>query len=211
MSTASMTTGQFREFAGAVLRSLPDDLDPTTAERWIENQEGLRKVLREALVPDSKPASLLAEASTQADNIYPLSVDYERSVEDLVKAGQYDRSDPDITSRNFPTKRKGRVEIVVVLTHFKQRISTDEVCRDLDKRGYRTAELRELLTFGVKYQGVQREFPIVALDSCGPYLLGDRRASCLSGFDSKRSLSLLGLKRYWDKVFRFAAVRLPAP
>ena len=51
MGTASMTTGQFREFAGAVLRSLPDNLDPTAAQGWIENQEGLRKVLHEALSP----------------------------------------------------------------------------------------------------------------------------------------------------------------
>ncbi|MBI4123031.1 MAG: hypothetical protein HY458_01550 [Parcubacteria group bacterium] len=46
-----MTTGQFREFAGAVLRSLPDDLDPTTAQGWIENQESLRRILHESLVP----------------------------------------------------------------------------------------------------------------------------------------------------------------
>lgn len=54
MATASMTVSQFKKFAEAVLCSLPDDLDPTIAEGWIKNQWGLRKILREALMPSRK-------------------------------------------------------------------------------------------------------------------------------------------------------------
>lgn len=50
-TASKMTTRQFREFAGAVLRSLPDDLDPTTAQLFIEDQDLLRKRLERALVP----------------------------------------------------------------------------------------------------------------------------------------------------------------
>lgn len=46
-----MSKGQFAEFAAAVLRSLPWDLDVPMAQGWIENRAALTKVLREALVP----------------------------------------------------------------------------------------------------------------------------------------------------------------
>jgi len=197
MGTASMTTGQFREFAGAVLRSLPDDLDPTTAQGWIENQENLRKILREALMPDGKPAG----------NTYPLSVDYGRTVEDGVKAGRYDWVNSDITSRNFPTQRKGTAEVAVVLINFNRYVSTDEALRELDRMGYRPAELHELLALGEKYPEVQLNFPIVALGSVWHGRLGCRFVPYLGRVGSKRTLSLGWVGDGWSEVCRFAAVR----
>lgn len=48
---------QFAEFAAYVVRSLPRDMDPTTAQGWIGNTQALSKVLREALMPpEEKPA-----------------------------------------------------------------------------------------------------------------------------------------------------------
>ena len=203
-----MTTGQFREFAGAVLRSLPDDFDPTTAQGWIENQESLARVLRETLLPDGKPAGLPAEASTQAGNIYHLSVDYGRSVEDGVRAGRYDwANSDDINSRNFPTKRKGTAEVEVELVHFNRGISTDEALGELDRMGYRPAEVHELLAFGEKYPKVQREFPIVALGSVWQDRNGDRSVPCLGRDGSERGLSLDWVEDDWYEVYRFAAVR----
>ena len=203
-----MTTGQFREFAGAVLRSLPDDFDPTTAQGWIENQESLARVLRETLLPDGKPAGLPAEASTQAGNIYHLSVDYGRSVEDGVRAGRYDwATSDDINSRNFPTKRKGTAEVEVELVHFNRGISTDEALGELDRMGYRPAEVHELLAFGEKYPKVQREFPIVALGSVWQDRNGDRSVPCLGRDGSERGLSLDWVEDDWYEVYRFAAVR----
>lgn len=50
----SVNTNQFAEFTSAVVRSLPRDIEPTTCQAWIENQNGLAKVLREALMPPKK-------------------------------------------------------------------------------------------------------------------------------------------------------------
>jgi hypothetical protein len=198
MGTASMTTGQFREFAGAVLRSLPDDLDPTTVQGWIENQDSLRKALREALMPDDgKPA----------DNTYPLSVDYGRSVENGVKAGCYDVVNSDITSRNFTTNRKGTAEVAVELVHFNRYVSTNEALRELNRMGYRPAELHELLAFGEKYPEVQREFPVVALGSVWHGRDGCRYVPYLDWFGSERYLDLFWIEFDWYEVCRFAAVR----
>jgi hypothetical protein len=147
--------------------------------------------------PDGKPAG----------NTYPLSVDYGRSVEDGVKTGRYDWVNSGITSRNFPTKRKGTAEVAVELVHFNRYISTDEALRELDRMGYRPAELHELLAFGEKYPEVQREFPVVALGSVWRDWNGDRDVPCLYGDGSTRRLGLGWVERGWDGVYRFAVVR----
>lgn len=46
-----METDQFAEFAAAVVRQLPRDCDPTTAQGWIINQSALASTLRQALLP----------------------------------------------------------------------------------------------------------------------------------------------------------------
>jgi len=155
---------------------------------------------------------LPAQMPEKKDNIYPISVDYERSVEDGRKAGRYYWSNPDITSRNFPTKRNGKAEVAVELIHFNRIVSTDEALCELDRIGYRPAELHELLAFGEKYPEVQREFPVVALGSVWRIRHSVRRSfPCLRmrGYmhGSRRSLSLRRSGFYWLEIFRFAAVR----
>lgn len=48
---------QFAEFAANVVRSLPRDIDPTTAQAWIGNARILSSVLRGVLVPPPEIAS----------------------------------------------------------------------------------------------------------------------------------------------------------
>jgi len=205
--TASRVTGSYVEFQAAVLRALPRDIDSDVALGWTQNGESLARVLREALTPRDMPAGLSAEASAKAGNTYHLSVDYGRNVEDGVKVGRYDWANADITSRNFPTKRKGTVEVAVELVHFNRYVSTDEALRELDKMGYRPAELHELLAFGEKYPEVQREFQIVALGSVWRYRDGDRYVPYLYGDGSGRGLYMGWIEDDWYVVYRFAAVR----
>jgi len=199
--TASQVTGSYVEFQAAVLRALPRDINPDVALGWTQNGESLTRVLREALMPDRKPA----------DNIYPLSVDYGRSVEDGVRAGRYDWVNPNITSHNFPTKRRGRAEVVLELICFDREISSYEVLFEIDKRGYRPANLQELLAFGEKYPEVQREFPVVALDSVWQDRGGDLYAPCLGNdLGKERDLSLKWIAKdfkNWEDTCRFAVVR----
>jgi hypothetical protein len=46
-----METDQFAELMSAVARSLPRDMDTTTVQGWITNQDALTTVLRDALMP----------------------------------------------------------------------------------------------------------------------------------------------------------------
>lgn len=138
---------------------------------------------------------------------YPLSVDYEMSVESAVRLGQYDKVDGEITTKNFPTERTGETDVMVELIHFNV-VSSNDVLEKLDEMFYRPAELRELLAFGRKYPDVQREFPIVALGSVLRRWLRRSLVSCLLGSSSSRILCLdwYGVMN-WGKLSRFAAVR----
>ena len=145
--------------------------------------------------------------------LYPISVDYEKSVEDAVRDGRYDWACPDITSSNFPTptrRKRKKVEVVMELLDFNRVTSTDEVLCELDKAGYRPLELRELLAFGEKRPEFQREFPIVALGSTWmcPYSGNRRLVPYLGGLGSERRLNLFWVGCGWSQFCRFAAVRV---
>jgi hypothetical protein len=105
---------------------------------------------------------------------FPVVVNYNRTIEQLVKAGKYDWSNPDITSKNFPSNKKGNAQVSIQLVHFDRTMTSDEVLKELDKQGLRPATLPELLAFGAKYPDKQREFPIVALGSVWRSRGGDR-------------------------------------
>lgn len=148
-----------------------------------------------------------ADGKQPAGNTYLVSVDYGLSVEDAVKLGRYDWTNSEITSKHFPTNRKGKADVAVELIHFNRVVSTDEALRELDKAGYRPAELHELLAFGEKYSELQREFPIVALGSVWQDRYGNRFVPYLYGDGSERYLDLRWLGHAWIEVCRFAAVR----
>lgn len=195
--TASQVTGSYVEFQAAVLRALPRDIDSDVALGWTNNGESLACILREAFTPNGKPAG----------NSYPLFVNYDFPVGDAVKLGNYNWVNSDITSKNFPTTRTGKAEVVVKLIHFNRYISTNKALRELDRMGYRPAELHELIAFGAKYPDVQREFPIVALGSVWRGRFGYRYVPSLFGSGSERDFDLDWVGCGWGGFYRFVAVR----
>lgn len=140
--------------------------------------------------------------------VYKVIVDYDRSVEEAIKAGKYDRINYEITSKNFPSNRKGTVETEIILFHPNRYILYKEVICELGKSEFRPAELPELLAFGATYPDVQRKFPVVALGSIWqrPHSCGN--VPCLySHYHSiTRTLSLRWFNDGWIPRYRFAAV-----
>lgn len=141
-------------------------------------------------------------------NVYSLTVDYSCSIEDAVKAGNYDWKNRDINSRNFPTKKSGIAEVDVELLHFNRDMSMEEVLAELDKRGLRPAELHELLKLEEKFPNLQRKFPIIALGSVWRSPGGARGCPYLGRVRFKRGLNLTWIGSSWDGC-RFAAIRKP--
>lgn len=196
-----MSVGQFAELIAAVTRALPRDMDSTTGQMWIDNPQALQKILCEALMSSVK---------TESDIAFPLKVNYDLSVESLVAHGKYDWKNDNITTNNFPTVRKGEANLVLELVHFNKVLTSEEVLKELDKMGYRPAELHELLSFGEKYPDIQRQFTVFALGSLWRYWNGDRLVPYLRRCGGGRGLDLSYFSYGWGGRCRFAAVRKSA-
>jgi hypothetical protein len=137
---------------------------------------------------------------------YRLFVDYDESVEDAVKAGHYDWVNLNVNSDHFSTTQKGSRHVEMKLIHFSRAISSKKALKELDRMGYRPAELHEILAFGRDHPEVQREFPIIGLASAWRGARGAARVPSLGGGGSGRGLRLSWLEGDWSDVCRFAAL-----
>ncbi len=167
-----------------------------------------RRVRERTLNPESVSRGLQDLIEGRFSNFsYPVTVNYDLSVEDSVKAGKYDWTNSDISSKNFPSKRKGTAETEIILVHLNRPVESDEVIRELDKQVLSPAELPEGLAFGVKYPDIQREFPVIILGSVWRPPDGDRYCASLGGYSDERGLYLRWFDCRWLARCRFAAVR----
>lgn len=136
-----------------------------------------------------------------------LVVDYDRSVEDGVKAGKYNGLNRDITSSHFPSNESGTKEVSVELVDFEQDMKTAWVIAKLDKAGMRPATLKELLALGEKCPEIRNGYEIIILGSI--WQKSDGYPNCVSLHRDGRSIELRTdwIGGWWDKGNVFAAVR----
>lgn len=141
-------------------------------------------------------------------DVFPVTVNYDLSVESLVAHGKYDLKNDSINSKNFQTERKGTQTITLEPVHLNQTLTSEEVLKELEKRGLRPAELHELLSFGIQYPNEQRNYPIMALASVWrDWWRGSQHVAFLNGSGDKRGLYLGWLGGRWYEGCRFLAVR----
>lgn len=148
---------------------------------------------------------LLAAARNLAKNIYRLVVDKVSSIEKLVKDGNYDYANPDINSKNFPDIGSDETGEAYVIPYDRE-MASEEVLADLDSRGLRAGNVRELLSFGKTYPETQREFPVIALGQVAS-LDGGRFVAFLGGLGARRVLYLFWFGSRWIRRCRFLAFR----
>ena len=139
-------------------------------------------------------------------NTHTLTVNYGQSVEDALKAGNYDWVNDYITSRNFPPTRRGTETVEVSLVHFGRVMTSDEVLEELDRQGLRPATVEELLALGAQYPDLQRQFPIIALGSVCVGPSGHRSVPVLWSDGRYRDASLDWLDDDWGSCYRSLAV-----
>ena len=139
--------------------------------------------------------------------IYTILVDETQTVEEAVKAGDFDWSNKNIISKNFPKPDNGvRVEKETALFHFGKTMSSEAVIAQMDAEGYRPATIWDLLGLVQKEPDLQRKFAIVALGS----ELGigvARHVAVLCRGVAGRGLGLGGFDGGWAGSNRFLAVR----
>lgn len=101
---------------------------------------------------------------------FPTIVDYNTSIEDLLKGRHYDRVLPEINSNNFPSKKGGKERIIARVFELKQRPIFGSPCFERElcsivKKGYEPVDLRELLTVFNQHKNIKALPLILALGS----------------------------------------------
>jgi len=154
-----------------------------------------------------KFADVMVEAASKRRDTFPVAVNYDLSVEEAIQAGDYQAVHSEITSKNFPSTRKGQAELEIMLVRFDNRMTSEGVVRELDEEGLRAAALPEFLAFGAKYPDVQRKFSVVGLGSVWQDRKGYRNVPCLYTASEGRYLDLHWWDDGWYSYSRFAAIR----
>ena len=169
--------------------------------------EDLGRVLSERQLRRQIAELIMSDGGKRDENVFPVSMNYDLSVEVLIRVGEYNWSNSDITEKNFRSEENGTQSVELRLVHFNRVISSEDALKELDRMGLRPATLKELLTFGSTYKEEQRKHPIVALGSVSRDWRGRWFVADLLEVAGDRHLNLDGLESDWRERCRFAAVR----
>lgn len=113
---------------------------------------------------------------------------------------RFDWVNPDI-EKNFPIEKVAK-NTEYKLFHFKRYISSEDVVKEIEREGYKSATFSELL----HWKDWNETDYVVALSSICE-VVGYRRVPYLSRFGSKHFLSLDWWGRGWNAYCRFLGVR----
>jgi len=129
------------------------------------------------------------------------------TIQHLLRAGNYDWQNADVSDANFPQRGSRDVSIKMRLANFKRVMGTEEVLLEFQKLGLRPARPPELLALGAAYPWLQHQYPIIALGQKWPLPNKDEMVVCLAWHSMLRRVHLLcQYRRDWPAHCRFAAV-----
>lgn len=194
------TDAEIKEAVGT-FRDLFAKLNGKEAAVWYE---ALKKFLRKEVCWATNVAQAVA------GDIVAYIVDCTVSLEDMIKAGNYDWVNSDITAKRFPVKSTGKDEWEFKIFHFDRNISSENavtgITSDDATNPWQPAGIEHLLTYGKENPEEQRKYPIIGLGSVGK-VNGHRYVPCLDRYGSKRYLDLSWWDDVWSAYCRFFAVR----
>lgn len=104
---------------------------------------------------------------------FPLTINYNRTLEEMIDAGHYDQKDNNIISENFPVLVQTglinktdciRAKLLIPERFFGYHATERELVR-INVEGYRPSTLSELLAFGEIHPEIQQHFPVISLGS----------------------------------------------
>lgn len=205
-----MTQGQLKDIAATLIGAIPD-LTFDEAQAAIGDKGSLISGVEETferfrIRPDAPPS--FPEPSAE---MFTVSVPYagSKTIARLLKAGEYNWQNENITDRNFPTGDKSGEETVELhAVHFNRPFKNgDEVIRALDEAGFTPALPAHVLALGAAKPDLQRQFPIAALGQFWVDSGGGRRVVTLGGFVGDRGARLSWFGFDWGGGWRFLAIR----
>jgi hypothetical protein len=181
--------------------------DEDLATLFRREQELNRRILEGTLDINSVLSDLqkLIEGKSFKSNILQISSSV--SLSDRITLGKYDWVNSDITEKNFPDKEDGDYEVEYRIFHFNRSISSESIMAEMEKEGFKPANILELLKLGEIQPNLQKEFPIVALDSNWIDQDDVHNVLIIRSDCGRRILILNWLNYEWDERYRFLGVR----
>ncbi len=172
-----------KKLVDIVLQSMPSDIPNNIVELWKNNPLRLSSKLRDALYEYGNTV------------YFPVNVDYDKTIEELISIGHFTHVNKSFTSENFASTEKGKKQITIYLEGRKRQLENDDVKRFPNSyRKSRFATLKEILTLCNAYPTLQNFNRIVALGS----QLGDYYPVINGSGDAKEKNLYLDKSGYYD-------------
>ncbi|MFH1315615.1 MAG: hypothetical protein ABIH67_04420 [Candidatus Uhrbacteria bacterium] len=161
----------------------------------------------------TKVAQMIVSGNEDNHKSFPITINYNQTLKQMIAAGKYDWTNPDIIAKNFPIQGKGEAVYELILVHLNRQATTRQVEEHLATQGLEPVRIEHLLAFGAANPNVQRQFPIIALGSGWVSPRGRRGVPFLDRNGSLRDLNLdWGAPgNHWDASCRFLALRKVQP
>ncbi len=141
------------------------------------------------------------------------TVDYSLNLEQMILAANYGHVNSDITPVSFPVRGSGTATLIAQLFHLDPSASHQDVVREMEKVGFRPANIEELIAYGTIMPNEQWELDIIGFGSIGQldqiegrWIYGVPRIFRASQ-GCELNLTAFGY-RDWPKEVRFLGVRV---
>ncbi len=185
----------------------------TNLQKEVEKRGGDGEDIHRLTTPEGEGilgeiAEIIVKASYPRKEDFKITVNYEQSLQQMIKAGNYDWVNNNITAEHFPVEGKDKQELTITLFHFNKPMTSDEIKNEMEKQDFRPAKVEELLALGEKYPELQKKFLIAALDSVWQDPNGSRLVPYLSWGGVRRDLYLCRLGDVWVAGWRWRFVAL---
>ena len=95
------------------------------------------------------------------ERVYSLKVGGSRTMDELVRAGNYDGVHSFINQEHFPLEARDPVQVEVELVDMGRIAFSKEALEEFEKRGLRRPTCEEAIYFGEQHPDAQRHRPIV--------------------------------------------------
>lgn len=138
---------------------------------------------------------------------YTVSVNYNKTVKQLIKDGKYDWANGDVSDSHFPLNKKGEEQVEIFIVSIDHRMSDPEVTQFINSLGIQDVNVKEELSLGAQYPDLLREDPIVGRGSKWRDSDGDLLVPSLRSIKSRRGLFLVRLVGDWYSHWQFACKR----
>jgi hypothetical protein len=148
---------------------------------------------------------MLSDLTAKTES-FAVTVDYTKSIAEMIKAGKYHHVDRNIKDMDIPVNEEGKVGVEILIIDFRCRTFTLPIFQQwMDDFNLRAATLPELLALGETFPEVQKRYPIVAFGT----IWQEATVPCLHAEGNKRELleAIYSRTREWNRGYRFAFVR----